>query len=125
MAFFTVALNVLEFDETLSNRKRKDLDGIFSKRNNKPIQNMPVFLIGQLAKNELYDGGPFCGQVIVDHALHELAKAQMHVGGRIVLVECKQEEKLISFYKEYGFDEFTHIPDDMRKENMVQFIMKL
>lgn len=44
-----------------------------------------------------------------------ILKAQYTVGGRIVLVECIDNDKLINFYKENGFEVIN-------KDSMVQLI---
>lgn len=113
-AYFTLAIQVLKVPEAYSNRKRIKLDGISSKRNNKPISEFPVYLIGQLAKNDKYTN-EINGSEVVENALAMILKAQHAVGGRIVLVECFDNEKLIKFYIKNGFE-------IINKDTMVQLI---
>ena len=46
-----------------------------------------------------------------------------NIGGRYVMIECHDDEKLIQFYKDNGFFEMARIPDDERP--MVQMIRKI
>ena len=45
------------------------------------------------------------------------------VGGRWVLVECQNIDKLLNFYKENGFEYVAREPDD--QEEMVQMIRRI
>ncbi|MGL4913566.1 MAG: hypothetical protein ACRC3Y_14175 [Romboutsia sp.] len=114
VAYFTLAIQVLKVPDEYSNRKRTKLDGISAKRNNKPISEFPVYLIGQLAKNDNYKN-KISGSEVIENALAMILKAQHAVGGRIVLVECFDNEKLIKFYIENGFE-------IINKDSMVQLI---
>jgi len=48
---------------------------------------------------------------LIDYALSVLNIAQEKVGGRIVLVECNNEVKLIKFYNDNGFS-FINLDTD-------------
>ena len=50
-----------------------------------------------------------------------LEKAVNTVGGRYVLIECKDNQKLIDFYSANGYREITRIPDS-NHTTMVQMI---
>ncbi len=45
------------------------------------------------------------------------------VGGRYMMIECRDEEKLIQFYKDNYFSEVARIPDE--NQPMVQMIWKI
>lgn len=51
LGYFSLALKTLSIPETISNRYRKELDGFSAKFHGKPIQDIPCYLIGQLARN--------------------------------------------------------------------------
>jgi hypothetical protein len=82
----------------------------------KKITDLPVYLIGQLAKNDKYSN-LFDGKDLIDSALSEIRKSQEVVGGRSILVESKNEESLTNFYTNNGF---TLIQQDTDK--LLQFI---
>lgn len=100
----------LDEDKVMSIRQRKMLDGFMGKQGNKVITHFPVYLIGQLARDEKYTQDELSGAVLLDTALDMIAEAQKIVGGRTVLVECQKE--LIPFYIKHGFDE-----DALKKMN--------
>jgi len=70
-----------------------------------------VFLIGQLSKNDVY-GKDIEGKEIVDHALSVITEAKERIGGRIVMIECNHEDKLVKFYEDNGFEVISRNPDE-------------
>lgn len=60
------------------------------------------YLIGQLAKNDNYKN-QINGIEIIEYALNIILQAYEYVGGRFVLVECKNNEKLLSLYSKNSF----------------------
>ena len=51
LGYFSIALKVLDLPENISNRSRKNLDGISAKLHGDVIKSIPCYLIGQLAKS--------------------------------------------------------------------------
>ena len=45
------------------------------------------------------------------------------VGGKYIMIECRNNEKLLSFYSDNGFHEIARIPDE--GQIMVQMIRKI
>jgi hypothetical protein len=98
-----VALKVLKIAELgLSNRAIKELDGFSAKMDGEVIYDFPVYLIGQVAKNDTYKN-EISGEAIIDCAISVISFAQDKVGGRVVLVECENVPYLLEFYKKLGF----------------------
>ncbi len=87
----------------------KKLDGLY-----KNISEIPVFLIGQLAKNDQFTTA-LTGQELLEYAWSVIMNAHKYVGGRLVLIECNDHPKLIYFYEANGF---TYI----QKDELVQMI---
>jgi hypothetical protein len=103
IAYFTVALKVFKVAELgLSNRTIKELDGFSAKMDGEVIYDFPVYLIGQVAKNDTYKDA-IGGEDIIDHSIAVINSAQEKVGGRVVLVECENVPYLLEFYKKLGF----------------------
>lgn len=97
IAYFTIALKNLEFGETLSKNKIKQIDG-FSKN----AKSVSSILIGQLGKNDCY------AKQITGKEILELATSfsyQIHdiIGCRILLIECLPIDKIVNFYKQNDF----------------------
>ena len=100
-----------------------ELDGFSAKFHGDPIREIPCYLIGQLARNSNVTKESVSGMQLIDFALQVIAKSVESVGGRYVMIECHDNEKLIGFYNANMFTEISRIPD---KENtMVQMIRKI
>lgn len=97
IAYFTISLKVLKL-EKISKSKVKKIDGF---RND--ITELPVHLIGQLGKNDL-KSDLITGKEILDFSIDKIKTSIDIVGGRIVLIECRKINKIIDFYKNYGFN---------------------
>ena len=114
-AYYTLAIHSLPIPENASKNLIKKLVG--SKSNAK---NIPSYLIGQLAKNDLF-ADKISGKEVLDTALVGIKKAQEFVGGRIVAVDCKPEPKLHNFYISNGFTFLGH----NETNNLDQFVLKI
>ena len=69
---------------------------------------IPAILIGQIGKNFYKDYNLLItGEDIFDLALHQVIEVNRVIGGRIVYLECENNDKLKSFYTERGFDLYT------------------
>jgi len=112
LAYFTVALKVLKLTEDVSITQRKKIDGL-----NKEIREVPCYLIGQLGKNDSYKDD-IAGSLILQYSMGIIRKAFNSVGGRVVLVECNNNEKLLDFYTS---NDFTFL----QEEDLVQLISHL
>lgn len=123
LGYFSIALKTLSIPETLSNRARKELDGFSGKIHGEPIQNIPCYLIGQLARNSLTDAKTLPGNAILGLAYDTIAAAVNLVGGRYLMIECRNIESLIRFYKNNLFTEIARISDGTVP--MVQMIRKI
>ena len=58
------------------------------------------------------------GKQLIDFASDIIATSVEAVGGRYMMIECRDEEKLIQFYKDNYFSEVARIPDE--NQPMVQ-----
>ena len=120
--YISLALKVLTVPDDLSNRKRMSLDGFSSKINGQPISLFPCYLIGQLSRNSNVPKDSLTGDDLIGFACDIIENSVKAVGGRLILIECHPDEKLINFYKHNGFSEIARIPDSGKP--MVQMIRK-
>lgn len=98
VGYFTLAINYLETDE-LQNEIIKVLDGYIDK-----TKAIPCYLIGQLAIcDELRKAK--IGKFLLDDALEITNNAQINFGGRFVLIDSVNNDKVIEFYKQNSFIE--------------------
>lgn len=108
---------------SVSNRQRKELDGYNAKIHGQLISDFPCYLIGQLSKNSAVVNNPLSGRDLLDTAFAVIASAAEAVGGRYMMIECRNEEKLLEFYKNNMFCEIDRIPDG--DVPMIQMIRKI
>jgi len=113
LGYFSLGLKSIDLAEEISKSKRRTLDGI-----SKDAKSINVYLIGQLAKNDLYKD-KIAGSEIIDYAIPLIKDCMKKIGGRVVLVECKNKKKLIEFYKHHDFKILQSTPDS---EDMIQLI---
>ena len=77
----------------------------------------------QLSKNSNVKSEGISGKQLIDFASDIIATSVEAVGGRYMMIECRDEEKLIQFYKDNYFSEVARIPDE--NQPMVQMIRKI
>lgn len=117
--YFSLSLKALVLPDDMSIRTRKELDGYRGKIHGAPIREIPCYLIGQLSKNSSVNTEGFSGVNILEEAFKVLDEANKSVGGRYVMVECHNNQKLLDFYQTNGFKIFG---DDTDVEGMIQLI---
>ena len=116
VGYFSLALQVLDLDRITSKSLRKKITGF--KRENK--LGAAVYLIGQMGKN-FHNGANklISGKDLFLLAMQDILKAQQAVGGRIVVVECKNDDKLRKFYEETLGFQLIDTADD---ESMLKYM---
>ena len=121
--YISIALKILSVPQDMSNRMRRELDGYSAKIHGEQIRDFPCYLIGQLAKNSNVKSKEISGKQLLDFASDIITTSVEAVGGRYMMIECRNEEKQIQFYKNNYFEEVARIPDG--KQPMVQMIRKI
>lgn len=118
LGYVSIAKKTMQFPQQFSNSKRKRFDGI-----DKKAEEVNTFLIGQLGKNDDFKNTneEIKGNLLLKYALNLIFKCYEIIGGRTVLVECSDCEKVTNFYKENGF-EFVNRD---KKTGLLQFILNL
>lgn len=95
LGYYSLALQVLDLSNISSKTMRKKITGF--KRENK--LGAAIYLIGQIGKNYNQQANLLItGKEIFMLAMQDILDARSNVGGRIVVVECKNEEHLRNFY---------------------------
>ena len=116
VGYYALALQVLDLDCITSKSLRKKITGF--KRENK--LGAAVYLIGQIGKN-FHKGANelISGKDLFLLAMQDILKAQQTVGGRIVLAECKNDDKLRKFYEDTLGFQLIDTADD---ESMLKYM---
>lgn len=121
--YVAIALKILSVPEEWSNRKRKELDGLSAKIHGEPIKDFSCYLIGQLSRNSRVPHDSISGKDLLQMAYDVIAAAVDAVGGRYMMIECREEKKLVDFYLSNGFEEIQRSFDG--NYIMVQMIKKI
>ena len=111
-AFFSLALNVLD-TANLSNTIKKKLSPI----NSKDDAHIACFLIGQLGRD---DSSAVKGQDILKVAISSLQTSRKLLGGKFILVDAVNNDKIIDFYVANGFKAIS-VDEDKQTIKMVMF----
>lgn len=89
-------------------------------------------LIGQLGKNYTNSYNTLIdGSQLLKLALGKIKEMQRIVGGKIVYLECENDQKIIDFYSQNSFTNFgihetdNHYSNNTRKEPLVQMLAHL
>lgn len=92
----------------------------------KHTYNLAAYLIAQLGKN--YHNGAdkrITGEELLGLAIEQVKQIQYLAGGMVVFLEASNEEKLLSFYKDNGFQQFdSRLTETADKEphELIQFL---
>lgn len=121
--YISLSLKVFTPPTTFSNRRRKDLDGFSAKEHGRPITTFPCYLIGQLARNSNVPKDSITGNELLQAAYKIISVSVDAVGGRNILVECRNDSKLVQFYTSNDFVPISYIPDE--DISMVQLLRKI
>ena len=98
--YFSLALKVFYFDDSVSKRKRRKMSGYAD-------DQVPAYLIGKLARSD--DAPKGTGAILLNHAIEYIKNAQSFVGGKLVYLDCKDE--LLAYYESKGFLPIQKNPD--------------
>lgn len=113
--FLTDAKDIAKGEDTL-----RQVLSEFSCRVNKDVErfNLAAYLIAQLGKN--YNNGAnerISGKELLGLAIRQIQQLQYLAGGMVIFLEAANEEKLLSFYRENGFQQFdTRLTDSSKGE---------
>ena len=104
LAYYTIAIQVLKIpDGMLSGNMIKRLDGLSANVRGNRISEFPTILIGQIGKNDKFSQS-ITGSEVIEYCLATIFEGQEKLGGRIIMLECKDVPYLIRLYKKFGFD---------------------
>jgi len=106
LGYYTLSLKALPFGKNISKSIIKTIDG-FSKE----INAVGLILIGQFGK-DLRLAKNVEGKYLFDICMDTVYRAHNIVGGRFVMLECHNIEKVVNFYKKQGFEYLQYDPSD-------------
>lgn len=100
VGYYALAMKDLTLRTGVSGNKRRKISGY------KDRKSCAVYLIGQLAKNykdKINSANLLTGKQLLRLAIDSIISAHKMIGGRAIIVECKDIYYLKRFYEEAGF----------------------
>ncbi len=97
LGYYTLAMKNLKIKGVLNNDKLSKTQKIKHKNN-----ECLSILIGQLGKNDLFSSLINLKEIL-DFAFSTIKDIMELVGGRIILIECFNSDKLVQLYEDHGF----------------------
>ena len=108
LGYFSITIKPLVVRaEPFSNTVRRKLARFSEMDRSEQTYNIAAYLIAQLGKN--YGDrakGRLTGQELLEAAIRQLQILQSLASGMVAFVEADNNEKLLSFYENYGFKRF-------------------
>jgi hypothetical protein len=98
LGYYTLSLKSLHFSSAASKTAIKDIDGYSNK-----VNSVGIILIGQFGKDEVL-AKDVAGKWLLEQCIETVYEAQRIVGGRFVMLECLDIDKIVSFYGDAAFE---------------------
>ena len=108
LGYFSITIKPLVVRaEPFSNTVRRKLARFSEMDRSEQTYNIAAYLIAQLGKNYSDRAKDrITGHELLEAAIRQLQILQYQVGGMVAFVEADDNEKLLSFYENYGFKRF-------------------
>lgn len=108
LGYFSITIKPLVVRaEPFSNAIRRKLARFSKIDKGEQTYNLAAYLIAQLGKNfEERVKGRITGKQLLEAAIRQVQLLQYQAGGMVTFVETENNEKLLSFYRQYGFKQF-------------------
>ena len=117
----SLILSKERFEKLSNSRKKKLMQSGQILENGHIIVNS--YLIGQLGKNyNLSSKKHIRGKDLLTSAFNVVLEAKELINAKYVWLECRNSEKLIDFYKKFGFEKIDNF---ISKDGLVVMMMKL
>lgn len=119
VGYFAITIKPITVNaEPFSNTIKKKLSRVSVLNEQSQTYSLAAYLIAQLGKNynnranELISGKELLGL-----AIKQIRQLQYLAGGMVIFLEANNEEKLLSFYRENGFQQFdTRLTESTKSE---------
>ena len=108
VGYFAITIKPITVNaEPFSNTVKRKLARVSELNEQNHTYNLAAYLIAQLGKN-YHDGANerITGEELLGLAIKQIQQLQYLAGGMVVFLETSNEEKLLSFYQDNGFQQF-------------------
>lgn len=108
LGYFSITIKPLVVKaESFSNTTKRKLARFSEINKSGQTYNLAAYLIAQLGRNYSDRAkGRITGRELLEAAIRQTQILQYQAGGMVTFVETENNEKLLSFYKNYGFKQF-------------------
>lgn len=108
LGYFSITIKPLVVKaESFSNTTKRKLARFSEINKSGKTYNLAAYLIAQLGRNYSDRAkGRITGRELLEAAIRQTQILQYQAGGMVTFVETENNEKLLSFYKNYGFKQF-------------------
>lgn len=108
LGYFSITIKPLVVKaESFSNTTKRKLARFSEINRSGQTYNLAAYLIAQLGRNYSDRAkGRITGRELLEAAIRQTQILQYQAGGMVTFVETENNEKLLSFYKNYGFKQF-------------------
>lgn len=108
LGFFTLAFKSMDISD-FDNKMKKIY--IYSGKSPKTVMEIPTVLIAQFGKKDLFTK-QITGSEMMEVALEKINELRDIIGTKIVMLDSVNNEKVIRFYQNFGFQIFGNIVID-------------
>ena len=119
LGYFSITIKPLVVKaEPFSNTVKRKLARFSEIDRGEQTYNLAAYLVAQLGKN--YSNGAnerISGKELLGLAIRQIQQLQYLAGGMVIFLEAVNEERLLSFYRENGFQQFdTRLTESTNSE---------
>ena len=109
LGYFSITIKPLVVNaEPFSNTVKRKLARFSEMDKSEQTYNLAAYLVAQLGKNFSSNAkGRITGEELLEAAIRQTQLSQYQAGGMVSFVEAEDNEKLLSFYSDYGFKRFA------------------
>ena len=129
VGYFSLTNKITEIKKNIiSSKMRKRLARFAINDELNKSYSIPLPLIGQLGKNykNTYNN-LISGDILLKLACDKIREVQKILGGKFVMLECEDKEKLKEFYENNGFVCFgkRNLEKDEREKNSGEYLLQM
>lgn len=106
--YFTIAIKSIQIKNLSKTNKKKLLGNMYP--NIRKEEEVPAYLIGQISVNNQYT--ILSKNEIIECCFDVIKQIRSCVGCNLIILECKNENKLIKYYENNGFKIYTNNKTD-------------
>ena len=127
VGYFAITIKPITVNaEPFSNTTKKKLARVSDLNEQNHTYNLAAYLIAQLGKNYHNNANErITGEELLGLALTQAQQLQYLAGGMVVFLETSNDEKLLSFYKDNGFQQFDSRLSESSDHELIQLLKLL